>query len=154
MKNDERVRNLNMTEFYIETLPDVFIVYCEYHRNVSKSAECMRSILGHFRVNWKLGTIQRRPCGAHDDWEFRLTFNGYCLEYNNDTAEYDNGTAKKPSKVRSKMLSFLIYVSPFRKYQFKGRQVLELCLLIIDPIGLMVGWLLLMASPFFILRLS
>ena len=51
MKNDERVRNLNMTEFYIETLPDVFIVYCEYHRNVSKSAECMRSILGHFRVN-------------------------------------------------------------------------------------------------------
>ena len=34
MKNDERVRNLNMTEFYIETLPDVFIVYCEYHRIV------------------------------------------------------------------------------------------------------------------------
>ena len=33
MKNDERVKNLNMTEFYIETLPDVFIVYCEYHRN-------------------------------------------------------------------------------------------------------------------------
>ena len=30
MKNDERVKNLNMTEFYIETLPDVFIVYCEY----------------------------------------------------------------------------------------------------------------------------
>ena len=25
MKNDERVKNLNMTEFYIETLPDVFI---------------------------------------------------------------------------------------------------------------------------------
>lgn len=53
-----------------------------------------------------MGTIQRRPCGAHDDWEFRLTFNGYCLEYNNDTAEYDNGTAKKPSKVRSKILFF------------------------------------------------
>ena len=35
-----------------------------------------------------------------NDWEFRLTFNGYCLEYNNDTAEYDNGTAKKPSKVK------------------------------------------------------
>ena len=37
MKNDERVKNLNMTEFYIETLPDVFIVYCEYHRNCFRS---------------------------------------------------------------------------------------------------------------------
>ena len=50
--------------------------------------------------------FERRPCGMENDWEFRLTFNGYCLEYNNDTAEYDNGTAKKPSKVK-----FMIHFS-------------------------------------------
>lgn len=45
MKNDERVKNLNMTEFYIETLPDVFIVYCEYHRNCIINQK--RSVGGH-----------------------------------------------------------------------------------------------------------
>ena len=109
MKNDERVRNLNMTEFYIETLPDVFIVYCEYHRIVLLEAALFGS-RGQLQVTFRSQPIlgrdivrdhyKRRPCGAHNDWEFRLTFNGYCLEYNNDTAEYDNGTAKKPSKVK------------------------------------------------------
>lgn len=51
MKNDERVKNLNMTEFYIETLPDVFIVYCEYHRNCFRSQGVIkRSSLGPLRL--------------------------------------------------------------------------------------------------------
>lgn len=66
MKNDERVKNLNMTEFYIETLPDVFIVYCEYHRNClfywSKTVNWrpQKSYLG---LNGQLGleTIWKTP---------------------------------------------------------------------------------------------
>ena len=45
MKNDERVKNLNMTEFYIETLPDVFIVYCEYHRNCFRSKKSYKEVV-------------------------------------------------------------------------------------------------------------
>ena len=52
MKHDERVKNLNMTEFYIETLPDVFIVYCEYHRN------CFVNSLSK-TCEWQWSTEQR-----------------------------------------------------------------------------------------------
>ena len=72
---------------------------------------------------------------------------------NDDTAEYDNGTAKKPSKVKSKIQSPSILIYEFRKYQSKGKRVLVQCLLTTDRIGHMVGWLLLMVSPFFIPRL-
>ena len=56
MKNDERVKNLNMTEFYIETLPDVFIVYCEYHRNFLFSRS-KRAISGQF-VSWTQSNLR------------------------------------------------------------------------------------------------
>ena len=27
-----RFRNLNMTQFYIDTIPDIYLPFCEYHR--------------------------------------------------------------------------------------------------------------------------
>ena len=33
---DPRFRDLNMTQFYVDTVPDIFLPYCEFHRNDCK----------------------------------------------------------------------------------------------------------------------
>ena len=53
---DKRFAELNMTEFYKNTVPEVYLPYCEFHRQ-----DCKR------------------------EWKFKFTFYGYCLEFNNDT---------------------------------------------------------------------
>ena len=55
-ETDIRFRDLNMTEFSIQTVPDITIIYCMYHRN---------------------------DCRA--DWKPVLTNNGFCIVFNNDT---------------------------------------------------------------------
>ena len=32
MKDDPRFLSLNMTQFYLDTLPDIYLPFCEYHR--------------------------------------------------------------------------------------------------------------------------
>ena len=34
---DPRFRDLNMTKFYTDTVPDIFLPYCEFHRNDCKA---------------------------------------------------------------------------------------------------------------------
>ena len=63
---DERFKNLNMTKFYADTVPDIYLPFCEYHRE---------------------------SCNRNNEWKFKFTFYGYCLEFNNDTTE-------EPLKVR------------------------------------------------------
>ena len=66
MATDERFKNLNMTKFYADTVPDIYLPFCEYHRE---------------------------SCNRNNEWKFKFTFYGYCLEFNNDTTE-------EPLKVR------------------------------------------------------
>ena len=71
MTTDERFKTLNMTQFYADTVPDIYLPFCEYHRE---------------------------SCNRNNEWKFKFTFYGYCLEFNNDTTS-------EPLKVTSFLIS-------------------------------------------------
>lgn len=54
---DERFSNLNMTEFLMKTVPETQVIYCMYHQ-----VNCQKL------------------------WRYKLTLNGFCIVFNNDTA--------------------------------------------------------------------
>ena len=54
--NDTRFANLNMTQFLRRTVPETQIVYCIYHKQDCRNL-----------------------------WKYKLTMNGFCLVFNNDT---------------------------------------------------------------------
>ena len=74
-ERDKRFESLNMTQFYLDTVPDVYLPYCEFHRQDCKN-----------------------------EWKFKFTFYGYCLEFNNDTTSEPK---PKISVGRQTSLSFL-----------------------------------------------
>ena len=85
----ERFKNLNMTQFYLDTLPDIYLPFCEYHRCVAHS-DPSRSQMN-----------LREPCNRKNEWKFKFTFYGFCLEFNNDT---DSDILKKISVGRQTSL--------------------------------------------------
>ena len=50
MSPSKRFKNLNMTQFYLDTLPDIYLPFCEYHRFVAI-------------LRWILETLKK-----HDKW--------------------------------------------------------------------------------------
>ena len=53
---DSRFASLNMTEFLARTVPETQVIYCMYHQQ-----------------------------NCQQGWKFKLTLNGYCIVFNNDT---------------------------------------------------------------------
>ena len=54
--SDSRFASLNMTEFLARTVPETQVIYCMYHQQ-----------------------------NCQQGWKFKLTLNGYCIVFNNDT---------------------------------------------------------------------
>ena len=54
--SDSRFASLDMTEFLARTVPETQVIYCMYHQQ-----------------------------NCQQGWKFKLTLNGYCIVFNNDT---------------------------------------------------------------------
>ena len=89
MTTDERFMKLNMTQFYADTVPDIYLPFCEYHRE---------------------------SCNRNNEWKFKFTFYGYCLEFNNDTTA-------EPLKVSVLMFPRVLSKIPLENISWSSNQL-------------------------------
>ena len=89
-----------MTQFYLDTLPDIYLPFCEYHRFIAhfegRDSKCSEIHSAKYDQ-----MILREPCNRKNEWKFKFTFYGFCLEFNNDT---DSDILKKISVGRQTSL--------------------------------------------------